>query len=377
MADDNDLERTEPASPRRLEQAREEGQVARSPELATFAVLAAATGGLWLAGGDLVARLARMLAGALEIPRSAAFDAAVMPARLLALSGDALAAFAPFALVVLAAAIGAPLLINGWVFSAKAVQPDFGRLDPVAGLGRIFSPRSAAELGKAIAKALVVGAFAAAVAWHYKEALLGLAGASLRGGLAELARIAGVSIGVIVAGMLLIVAVDVPFQLWDHFRRLRMSREELKRENRETEGDPQMKARVRSLQREAARRRMMAEVPKADVVVTNPTHYAVALRYDVPSMRAPRVVAKGMHLVAARIREIAEEHRVPVIEAAPLARALYHHTNLDDEIPEALYTVVAELLVYVYRLRHPSDQGAPGPRAPVALPVPPHLDPGV
>jgi flagellar biosynthetic protein FlhB len=173
----------------------------------------------------------------------------------------------------------------------------------------------------------------------------------------------------------MVVAVDVPFQLWDHYRKLKMTKEELRREARETEGDPNIKARIRAQQRELARKRMMAEIPQADVVVTNPTHYAVALKYEGNRMRAPIVVAKGAHLLAMKIREIAREHKVPILEAPPLARALYQHTELGQAIPEALYTVVAEVLAYVYQLRSARDHGTSVPRAPDALEVPAHLDP--
>ena len=185
----------------------------------------------------------------------------------------------------------------------------------------------------------------------------------------------GMSLLAIVGSMILIVAIDVPFQLWDHGRGLRMTREELRQEAKETEGNPQIKARIRSLQREAARRRMMSEIPKADVVVTNPAHYAVALRYQGDAMRAPRVVAKGAHLLAARIRELAAEHRVPILEAPPLARALYHHTDLDDEIPETLYTAVAEVLAYVFQLRRYREYGGTMPQPPGEVAIPEGLDP--
>jgi flagellar biosynthetic protein FlhB len=174
----------------------------------------------------------------------------------------------------------------------------------------------------------------------------------------------------------LIAAVDVPLQLWEHARKLRMTREELRQESKETEGDPQVKAHIRSQQREMARRRMMAEIPKADVVVTNPTHYAVALSYQDGAMRAPRVVAKGAHLLAARIRALAEAHQVPILEAPPLARALYRHAELGDEIPATLYTAVAEVLAYVYQLRRQREAGGPVPQLPELLPLPAGLDPG-
>ena len=180
----------------------------------------------------------------------------------------------------------------------------------------------------------------------------------------------------LMGGMLVIVLVDVPFQLWEHNKKLKMTKEEVRKEAKETEGDPQVKGRIRSMQREMARRRMMAEIPKADVVVTNPTHYAVALRYSENGMKAPIVVAKGSHLLAARIREIAAEHNVPVLEAPPLARALYKHTDLGQTIPAVLYTAVAEVLAYVYQLRRYQQLGGKQPELPQELPVPQELDPG-
>jgi flagellar biosynthetic protein FlhB len=180
----------------------------------------------------------------------------------------------------------------------------------------------------------------------------------------------------IVAGMAVVAAADVPFQLWQYHSRLRMTKEEVRQEAKELEGDPQVKARIRSQQREMARRRMMAEVPKADVVVTNPTHFAVALKYEAARMSAPRVVAKGRGLLAQRIREIAAESGIPTLEAPPLARALYRHADLGEQVPAALYTAVAEVMAYVYQLHAYLHQGAPGPSVPGEIAVPPALDPG-
>jgi flagellar biosynthetic protein FlhB len=192
----------------------------------------------------------------------------------------------------------------------------------------------------------------------------------------HLVHLLGSSFLIIAGSMILVTAVDVPFQVWDHGRKLRMTREEVRQESRETEGDPQVKQRIRTQQREMARRRMMSEIPKADVVVTNPTHYAVALRYQGNSMRAPQVVAKGAHLLAQRIGALAREHDVPVLEAPPLARALYRHADLGEEVPAALYTAVAEVLAYVYQLRRQQEAGGPMPPPPGTLPVPLELDPG-
>ena len=375
MAEDSDLERTEPASLRRLEQAREEGQVARSAELSTFAVLLAAAGVLWWMGSSLMGQLLAVVKNGMRLERALAFDAQLMLLRLYQQGLDALLAILPLLLVLLVAALVSPLLLNGWLFTLKSLQPDFQRLNPAHGIEKIFSLRGLTELAKAIAKTIVIGSMAAWVMWHNKEAVFSLAAHAVDSGVAHLGKLLGWSFLAIVGSMVLIVALDVPFQLWDHSRKLKMTREELRQEAKETEGDPQVKARIRSLQREAARRRMMAEIPKADVVVTNPARYAVALRYHGDAMRAPKVVAKGAHLLAARIRELAKEHRVPILEAPPLARALYRHTELGDEIPEALYTAVAEVLAYVFQLRRYREYGGPLPQPPREVPVPGELDP--
>ena len=375
MAEESGFDRTEPASARRREQAREEGQVARSRELSTLALLAAAGGGVWFMGSGLTGRLSEMMREALVIAPAGVFTPELMLERLRNSSLDVLLAFAPlFALLAFAAAAAA-LAVNGWIFTFKPLSPDWNRLDPLQGIGRVLSLHGMAEMGKAIAKALLVGGVAAWVMWHDTPSVLALASAPLQSGIAELAQLAASAFLVMAGSMALIAAIDVPLQIWDHERKLRMTRAELREENKETEGDPQIKARIRSLQRDRARRRMMAEIPRADVVVTNPTHYAVALTYVGASMRAPRVVAKGAHLLAERIRALAVQHGVPVLEAPPLARALYRHADLGDDIPAALYTAVAEVLAYVYQLRRHREGGAPLPPLP-QLQLPAGIDPG-
>jgi len=373
MAEENDLERTEPASPRRLEQAREDGQVARSQELGAFAVMATAAMAVWLLGGHLLSGFTGLVRDGLTLPAGAAFEADRMLLRLGSQGASGFLVIAPVLLAAFVAAMAAPMLLNGWLFSVKPLQPDFSRLNPLKGIGRIFSVTGLVELFKAIAKVTVVGGVAALVLSMSLDAVLSLAAEPASSALAHATRLAGWTLILVICGMLLVVAVDVPFQLWKHARKLRMSRDELKREHKESEGAPQIKARIRSLPREAARRRMMAEVPKADVVITNPTHYAVALSYKEGSMRAPRVVAKGQNLVAARIRELAAEHRVPVLDAPPLARALHRHAEIGDEIPEALYTAVAEVLAWVFQLRQASGRHVPLP--PTDVRVPPGMDP--
>jgi flagellar biosynthetic protein FlhB len=376
MAEESDLERTEPASSRRLEQAREKGQVPRSPELATFAVLMAAGSALLLMGGALARSLVEVMRTSLTLDRAAVFDPAQMSSRLYDGALAALLGFSPYFLLVVAAALLAPMLISGWLFTFEAIVPDFARLNPMSGLSRIVSWHGLIELGKAVLKTLLVGGVAAAVVWSERAEIVGLVNEPLEPALVHLGTLLGFTFLAVAGALLLVVIVDVPFQLWDHARQLRMTKEEVRQELKETEGDPQIKARIRALQREAARRRMMAEVPKADVVVTNPAHYAVALRYSERTMRAPRAVAKGSMLLAERIVELAREAGVPVLRSPPLARALYRHAELGRDIPAALYTAVAEVLAWVYQIRRFETVGGEAPREPTAVPVPVELDPG-
>ncbi|MBI3141071.1 MAG: flagellar type III secretion system protein FlhB [Rhodocyclales bacterium] len=375
MAEDSDLERTESASLRRLEQAREEGQVPQSRELSTFLVLMAGSGTLWVMGSWLMQRVSAIVSRGLTIDRAAAFDPGAMPQLFMTLASEALVSLAPLFVILLGAVLAGPFLIGGFVFSPKALGFDFMRLDPLKGFGRMFSTYSLGELVKAVLKSLLVGGVAAWVIWHEKDNLFALIGQPLDAGLQAMGRVVLFSAVSIVASLALIAGVDVPFQLWQYHKRLRMTKEELRQEAKELEGDPQLKARIRSQQREIARRRMMAEVPKAQVVVTNPTHFAVALQYD-EKMPAPRVVAKGRGIIAQKIREIAREHGVPLLEVPPLARALYRNTELGDVIPAALYRAVAEVMAYVYQLSHYFAHGGRPPVAPTDLPVPADLDPG-
>jgi len=374
MADDSDLERTEPASPRRLEKAREEGQVARSQELTTFTLLIAASGSLWVIGSIIIRKLSAVLERGLRIEQQVIFDPALLLPRLFQLALDGLLAIAPLLGWLVIIALVAPMLLSGWLFSSKALFPDFKRLNPVSGLKRIFSSRGLIELVKAIAKVSVIGGVAAGIIWSHKQDVLDLIGMPLDTSLISMGKLIGLTFTLIVGAMLLIVLIDVPFQLWNHVRQLRMSKEDLRKESKEDEGDPQVKARIRSMQREMARRRMMAEVPKADVVVTNPTHYAVALKYQDRSMRAPKVIAKGTQLIAIRMRELADEHHIPVLEVPPLARALYHHVELDTEIPETLYTAVAHVLAYIFQLKRYQTTGGTAPQLSSEIAVPEEMD---
>lgn len=375
MSEDSELEKTEPASQKRLDEAREQGNVPRSRELATCSVLLATGCGLYSFGGGLTAKLASLLSNSLVFEREQAYDMDLLVMRAASLLVDVLLAFAPLAGLLMLVAIGSPLLIGGWNFSTKAFMPNFDKLNPMSGLARMVSSNSLVELGKALAKTALVGYVAWVVVRGKQDAVMALALEPLNVGSAHLGQLLLQCFMLIVAALVAIAAVDVPYQLFQHAKKLKMTREELRQEAKESEGNPEIKAKIRATQREMARRRMMAEIPTADVIVTNPTHYAVALKYTEGKMGAPRVVAKGADEVAAKIRELAAEHNVPMLEAPPLARALFRHAELGDEIPETLYTAVAEVLAYVFQLKAHANHGGLRPTAPTGLEVPPGMDP--
>jgi flagellar biosynthetic protein FlhB len=375
MAEDSELEKTEPASQKRLDDAREEGNVPRSRELATCTVLLAAGAAFWMLGGKLVAQLGSLLSNSLVFEREQAYDMDLLVTRAASLLVDVMLAFAPVAAVLMVVAVGAPLLIGGWNFSTKAFMPSFDKLNPLTGLTRMVSKNSLVELVKALGKTMLVGYVAWVVVRGKQDAVMALALEPLNVGSAHLGQLLMQCFMLIVASLVAIAVIDVPYQLWQHASKLKMTREELRQEAKESDGNPEIKAKIRATQREMARRRMMTEIPTADVVITNPTHYAVALKYTEGKMGAPRVVAKGADEVAAKIRELAAEHNVPLLEAPPLARALFRHAELGDEIPEALYTAVAEVLAYVFQLKTHSSHGGLRPAAPTALEVPPGMDP--
>jgi flagellar biosynthetic protein FlhB len=375
MAEDSDLERTEQPSARRIQQAREDGDVPRSRELSTCTILMAAAAGLWFLSGGVVHQISDMMASVLSMDRATIYDPSLLIVRLGANIGQIMLAFVPFVILLMIAAMASPLLIGGWLFSVNALQPNFGKLNPLSGLGNMFSVRALVELFKAVGKSLLVGTVAWLVMSHQVEAMMGLTAETVEAGSNHLVHLLLTSFIAIVSSLVVIAMIDAPYQMWQYANKLKMTRQELRQESKESDGNPEIKARIRNLQREMARRRMMAAVPTADVVVTNPTHYAVALKYVDGSRGAPRVVAKGFDDVAARIRELAAANQVPLLEAPALARALHKHTELGDEIPQALYTAVAEVLAYVFQLRAFNKQGGTPPEMPVELEVPPELDP--
>ncbi|HRF11872.1 MAG: Flagellar biosynthetic protein FlhB [Candidatus Accumulibacter phosphatis] len=372
MAEESDLEKSEPASARRLEQAREEGQVPRSREVGAFVILIVAATAFWLMGPWMMQRMAEIFRRGLQLDPRLAHEPPLMLLRLADLSLDALLTFVPLFVALVAATLLSPFFLGSWNFSLKALQPDLSRLDPLKGLSRLVSWTGLVELIKAVAKASLLGGVAVWILWSERGDLLAMFAQSIPVSLSSAGQLLTFSFFAIVAAMLLIVVVDVPFQIWQHHDKLKMTREELRQESKELEGNPEVKGRIRQLQREAARKRMMAAVPAADVIVTNPTHCAVALAYK-SGMAAPKVLAKGLGEIALKIRQVGAENAVPIIEAAPLARALYRHVDLDQEIPATLYAAVAEVLAYIYQLSNWRLSGGHYPMPPLAITVPEEL----
>ena len=376
MAEDSDLERTEQPTGRRLEQAREEGQVPQSRELSSFLVLLSAASVLWVFGGWAVRQMEVMMRKSLSFGAEELRGATpTFNARLFDATVDALTALSPLLIATLLAVLITPHLLNAWVFSTKAMAPNLGRLNPLKGIGRIFSLQGLAEMVKAVLKSLLIGGVAVWLIWGRSEEMVGLLAEPLDEALAHAGHLVVFCFLVIVSAMVLIAGIDVPFQLWRYNEQLKMTKEEVKQEGKEMEGSPEVKGRIRALMRESARRRMMSNVPKADVIVTNPTHFSVALSYKT-GMTAPKVVAKGRGEIALKIREIGSEAGVPMLEAPPLARALYRWSEIDQDIPTRLYAAVAEVLAYVYQLNSYRATGGQYPMPPRNLEVPPELDPG-
>jgi flagellar biosynthesis protein FlhB len=344
-------ERTEDPSQKRLQDARERGQVPRSRELTNFATMMGGSAALAAIGGSLAGHLSQMMHDALVIDPLSLRDPGSMLSALGEACTSALGVLLPVFGVLIGLVLLASLLLGGWNFSPQAMAPDFSRLSPLAGLKRLFGMRGASELGKALLKCAVVGGVCAAiVSWTFRD-VLALAHMAPRAAIGRGAGLVSWSFVWLCASLALVAMVDVPLQLFQFKVGLRMTRQELRDEAKESDGRPETKQRIRQMQQTLARRRMMHKVPTADVVIVNPTHFAVALKYDPKKMRAPQVLAKGVDLVAQNIRRIAEEHRVPVFESPKLARALYRSTDLNKEIPAGLYVAAAQVLSYIFRVR--------------------------
>src|SRR5271163_557347 len=344
-------ERTEEPSQKRLQDARERGQVPRSRELTNFATMIGGSAALVAVGGSLAGHLSQMMRRALSIDPQRLREPDSMLSSLGEACISAVTALLPIFGALIALVLLASVMLGGWNFSTQALVPDFTRLSPLSGLKRLFGVRGASELGKALLKCAVVGGVCAGVvSWLFGD-VLALAHMEPRAAIGRGAGLLSWAFVWLCSSLALVAIVDVPLQLFQFKRTLRMTRQEVRDEHKEHDGSPQTKQRIRQMQQAQARRRMMHKVPTADVVIVNPTHFAVALRYEPKSMRAPLLVAKGADLVAQNIRRIAEEHDVPIFESPRLARALYKSTDLNREIPAGLYMAVAQVLSYIFRIR--------------------------
>ena len=348
---ENGQEKTEEPSLKRLQDAREKGNVPRSRELATVAVFGAGVASLLAMGGSVTVQAKDWMRGALS-PDIALLES---PQDMFGYTGDLLLGFlwilAPLMLATLLACFIAPAVMGGFNFATKGLVPDLKKLDPMAGLKRIYGPEGLAELLKSILRVLLVGAAAGLFLWPAMPRLRAMLHQPLEQAAAGGVKFALWLLMTTAAALLLVALFDAPYQKWNWRRKLMMTRQELREEMKESEGRPEVKGRIRQLQHEMSQRRMMEDLPTADVVVVNPTHYAVALKHDGDTMRAPRVIAKGVDEMALRIREVAGQHRITLVEAPPLARVLYREADIGQEIPVKLYAAVAQVLSYVYQLR--------------------------
>lgn len=357
MADEAQQDKTEQATPKRREDARKKGDVPRSREFTMTIVMLSGAGAMLVLAEPLGQGLLEAFSSSFSIERARLLDPSSMAPALVQIASQTFLSLAPLALVLVAAVFFGATAIGGWSFSLAAAKFKGERLSPLKGLKRIFSANGLNELVKAMAKFSLVAVVAVSWLWHSSSELLSLGRQPIQAAIRNALEICGTSLLIVSSGLIVIAAVDVPFQLWQYSKKLKMTKQQVKDELKESDGRPEVKARVRALQQQAAVQRMMEELPDADVVITNPTHFAVALKYDDATMAAPRVIAKGQDLVAQRIREVATENGVPLFSAPPLARVLFRVTEIGDDIPGSLYLAVAQVLAYIFQL---SDSLRPG-----------------
>ncbi len=362
MAESDGQERTEEATARRLEQAREKGQVARSKELASVSVLVVGALSLMWFGESLAKALASVMSRLFSLSRAEIFDTNQL---LDIVAGSVIDLIFPLSLILIVlfvAAVFGATGVGGIRFSVEAAMPKFSKLNPLSGLKRMFGLQSWVELIKSILKVALVAGVAFYLVDSSKKDLFQLSMDVFPENIFHALNILLNFVLLISCSLLIVVAIDIPFQIWQHSNQLKMTKQEVKDEHKDTEGKPEVKGRIRMLQREAAQRRMMADVPQADVIVTNPEHFSVALRYKQDTDRAPVVIAKGGDHLAMKIREVAREHDIAIVAAPPLARALYHTTELEQQIPDGLFVAVAQVLAYVFQLKQYRKRGGQRPK---------------
>jgi len=366
-------EKTEEPTGKKLQDTRSEGQVPRSRELNTLLIMLVSGASFLMLGNGIVDSLQDIARRYLSVQRDMLFRSDGLAQMCWDAVEAGLMAIAPILFVLAVVAIVSPLSLGGWTFSGKSLVPKLDKLDPIKGLGRVFSSKGLMELGKALVKFLLISCVGFWLLQQKLPLFIALNQMEFHQAVAAMSKELVWVFIILSASLLLITLVDVPFQLWDYRRQLKMTLQEIKDEHKESEGSPEVKGRVRQLQREISQRRMMEAVPQADVLITNPSHYAVALKYDQVKMRAPVVVALGADLIALQIKRVAQAHDVPILEAPPLARALYHNSQLGGEIPAGLYLAVAQVLAYIYQLKQYQQEGGIPPQPLSDIPIPDDL----
>ena len=370
MAESGAGERSEQATPKRLKEAREKGQVARSRELTTALLLITASVSLYSFSSPMGTGFADAATKAFSPDRKTIFGETSMLAALGELMGEIMLAVAPFFLMLFALATYSPLLTGGLSFSFKAVTPQANRMSPAKGFKRMFGLHALVELVKALAKVSVVFVVGYLVITQVFPELIELGSGSINASISRAMDLVSRSFFLLSLSLLVIALIDVPYQLWNHAKQLKMTKQEVKDEFKDTEGKPEVKGKIRQLQREMAQKRMMEAIPDADVVVTNPEHYSVAIKYDAMRSSAPIVVAKGVDVIAMQIRKVAIANDVPILPAPPLARAIYHTTEIDQEVPHGLYLAVAQVLAYIFQLKNYRQGKGVKPKSIDDLPLP-------
>ena len=356
MADNEQgQEKTEDATQKKREDSRKQGQVPRSREFNTFFMMLASSTALIFMGEDLIIGLLAVLEESFQPTRVQVFEPKYMLEAFFKSVSEALKFLAPFFLLLVFVAIASSLSIGGWNFSMKAIMPKPSKMNPLKGLKRIFGAKGLVELSKALAKFFIISTIAVLLLQGYADTLLFVGRQAIEPAITKIGNELVWFFFLLSLSLLIIAAADAPFQLWDSAKQIRMSKDEIKQEHKNQEGSPETRARIRQAQRDLAMKRMMAEVPEADVIITNPSHYAVAVKYDQKSAGAPIVVAKGVDLVAGRIKLLGAEHNVPVLSSPALARAIFYSTEIDEEIPAGLYMAVAKILAFIFQLK-----GKPG-----------------
>ncbi|HAQ50833.1 MAG TPA: flagellar biosynthesis protein FlhB [Gammaproteobacteria bacterium] len=364
-------EKTELPTEKRLNDARDKGQVPRSREFTTVIVLIASAVALLFIGNNMAESVAQSMQYAFNLTKKELFDTAAITQHLMHTLEIVAFDIGSFLAVTIIAAIVAPASIGGWNFSLQAMAPKGSKLSPLKGFKRMFGVQAAIELLKALGKFFLVGVISFIVLWQVRDQLLTLGLQETQVALSILAELVIWIFLIISSSLLLIAAIDVPFQHWNHIRQLKMTKQEVKDESKETEGNPEVKGRIKRLQIELSQQRMMQEVPNADVIITNPTHYAVALKYNQSGEAAPYVVAKGVDLMAQHIRQLGIQHDIAILAAPPLTRAIYFSTELGEEIPSGLYIAVAQVLAFVFQLRRYRQRGGKKPQLNTeVLPIP-------